>query len=32
MLAFENVTKSFKDGNRTIEAVKSTNFKLEKAN
>ncbi|CAG7914618.1 MULTISPECIES: ABC transporter ATP-binding protein [Mammaliicoccus] len=30
MLAFENVTKSFKDGNRTIEAVKSTNFKLEK--
>lgn len=30
MLAFKNVTKSFKDGNRTIEAVKSTNFKLEK--
>lgn len=30
MLAFENVTKSFKDGNRMIEAVKSTNFKLEK--
>ncbi|PTJ45745.1 ABC transporter ATP-binding protein [Mammaliicoccus sciuri] len=30
MLAFENVTKSFKDGNRTIEAVKPTNFKLEK--
>ncbi|QPW13618.1 ABC transporter ATP-binding protein [Mammaliicoccus sciuri] len=30
MLAFENVTKSFKDGNRTIEVVKSTNFKLEK--
>ncbi|WP_323703170.1 ABC transporter ATP-binding protein [Mammaliicoccus sp. Dog046] len=30
MLSFENVTKSFKDGNRTIEAVKPTNFKLEK--
>ena len=30
MLSFENVTKSFKDGNDTIEAVKSTNFSLEK--
>ncbi|HCN60737.1 MULTISPECIES: ABC transporter ATP-binding protein [Mammaliicoccus] len=30
MLTFENVSKSFKDGNRTIEAVKATNFNLEK--
>ena len=30
MLKFENVTKSFKDGNRNIEAVKDTNFEINK--
>ena len=30
MLKFENVMKSFKDGNRTIEAVKNTNFEINK--
>ncbi|EHJ07340.1 ABC transporter ATP-binding protein [Staphylococcus simiae] len=29
MLQFEDVTKSFKDGNKTIEAVKSTNFNID---
>ncbi|HCY7636689.1 TPA: ABC transporter ATP-binding protein [Staphylococcus aureus] len=30
MLKFENVTKSLKDGNRNIEAVKDTNFEINK--
>ncbi|HCY1472112.1 TPA: ABC transporter ATP-binding protein [Staphylococcus aureus] len=30
MLKFENVTKSFKDGNLNIEAVKDTNFEINK--
>ncbi|HEA6833582.1 TPA: ABC transporter ATP-binding protein [Staphylococcus aureus] len=30
MLKFENVTKSFKDGKRNIEAVKDTNFEINK--
>lgn len=30
MLKFENVTKSFKDRNRNIEAVKDTNFEINK--
>ncbi|CAA3851739.1 ABC transporter ATP-binding protein [Staphylococcus aureus] len=30
MLKFENVIKSFKDGNRNIEAVKDTNFEINK--
>ncbi|MCF7579580.1 ABC transporter ATP-binding protein [Staphylococcus aureus] len=30
MLKFENVTKSFKDENRNIEAVKDTNFEINK--
>ncbi|HDK7646268.1 TPA: ABC transporter ATP-binding protein [Staphylococcus aureus] len=30
MLKFENVTKSFKDGNRNIEAVKDTNIEINK--
>ena len=30
MLKFENVTKSFKDVNRNIEAVKDTNFEINK--
>ncbi|UVJ03042.1 ABC transporter ATP-binding protein [Staphylococcus aureus] len=30
MLKFENVTKSFKDGNCNIEAVKDTNFEINK--
>lgn len=29
MLQFKDVTKSFKDGNKTIEAVKPTNFKID---
>ena len=31
MLEFKNVTKSFKDGNRTIEAVKPTTLKFDKS-
>lgn len=30
MLVFKNVTKSFKDGNQTIEAVKSTSLQFQK--
>lgn len=30
MLKFENVIKSFKDGNRNIEVVKDTNFEINK--
>ena len=30
MLEFKNVTKSFKDGNQTIEAVKPTSLKFNK--
>ncbi len=30
MLKFENVTKSFKDGYRNIEAVKDTNCDIKK--
>ena len=31
MLEFKDVTKSFKDGNRTIEAVKPTTLKFDKS-